>query len=674
VLPPVRVTSTTGHTADDLDDDPPGRPARIAVVVATVATILPVWVAAFRVGVRHLVPVGDTAIMALRAPDVLSAHPPLIGMPASSASGVEHIVHFPGAWQLYWLALPVKVLGSTWGTVVAMGALNTIWIVLIIWLLCRNLDPPTALWSIACVGAFTWSIGAGMLIDSWPLKMVLVPFLCVAVAAWCTAVGDRVALVVLAVAANYAWLDHLVLALVVPSVALIGCAGFVASHLRANRADPAGRTDRRRRFTRAVGLAGAVTFVMWLPAIVQQVTHSPGNLRLLVTGAEGGPAPIHSMSSAVHVVASLIGRPPFWLRGTLEDPTFYRAHLTGFAGGSTTWFDLVVAVGGVVVFGVLTVLAVGARDRVGLALLAISTTATLGSIATIYLAPVTTAVVPEYLYSVWVTAVLAWLAVLVNVIRRTGIAAAPATAFGALGVAVVFGVLNLPTSHTGYTFRPEENTIAGQASAAVIAHLDGTEPVAVTLENTFTQNADYLSALLVALRDHGIAFCYPTPNTSLYDFIPDCGTTPAAKPRTTIVLADKAASEPPAGTVVFRTPIFPRQPDGRAAALDRRIGRWLQTRSSLQLTDAARRPFLGPMIPSLLQDQVDGFEPRHGNLGHLVDDPAFQRMIITWWQRADARNAPLFTAQPVSPAELYQWALGRHRAGLVLWVTEQPAR
>ncbi|HET8930516.1 MAG TPA: hypothetical protein VFN21_07665, partial [Acidimicrobiales bacterium] len=95
------------------------RRERIFVVIAGAATILPVWIAAFRVGMRHLIPVGDTAIMALRAPDIVSAHPPLIGMPASSASGAEHIVHFPGAWQLYWLAVPVKVLGATWGTVVS---------------------------------------------------------------------------------------------------------------------------------------------------------------------------------------------------------------------------------------------------------------------------------------------------------------------------------------------------------------------------------------------------------------------------------------------------------------------------------------------------------------------------------------------------------------------------
>lgn len=647
------------------------RRARVAIAIAAVATVLPVWVAAFRVGFARLIPVGDTAIMALRAPDVLSTHPPLIGMPASSASGVGHVVHFPGAWQLYWLAIPVKLLGATWGTVVAMGALNTIWLAAVIWLLVRNLDTPAALWAIAVVGAFCWAIGSGMFIESWPLRMVLVPFLCVVIAAWWTAAGDRGALVVLAVAANYAWLDHLVLALAVPVVAAAGCVGLVFFHVRENRADPTSRADRNRKLRRAVGLAGGVTAVMWLPPLIQQFTDSPGNLRLLVTGAEGGAPAIHSLSDAVHVVASLVARPPFWFRGTLGDPTFYRTHHTGFAVGSATWFDLVAVLVGVAVFATSSVLAIRARDRIGLTLLAIATVTTLTSVATVYAAPVTTALVPEYLSSVWVTAAVVWCAVIVNLVRRIGMAQTPKSGSVALGVVVVFGLLNLPTSATGYTARTEENTLARKMSAAVIDQIDGHAPVAVSLENTFTQNADYLSALLVELDARGIAFCYPTPNTSLYAFIPDCDSGPGTTPRVRLVLADKPASDPPAGTVLFSERIFADRPGGPFAALDATMRTWLEHRSSLTLTDAAQRPFLGSMIPDFLRSQARGFEARDGTLAHLLDDPEFHRTIITWWQRSDNRADPLFVGQPLSSSDLYTWALARQRSTLTLWVTRQ---
>lgn len=645
------------------------RTERVALLVASVATVLPIWVAAVRVGLRGLVPVGDTAIMALRAPDVLSSSPPLIGMPASSASGAE-VVHFPAAWQLYWMAVPVEVLGATWGTVVAMAALNTVWIGLAIWLVVRNLEPTSALWTIAGIGVFCWSIGSGMLIEAWPLRMVLVPFLCVVIAAWCTALGDRAALVVLAGAANFAWLDHLVLVAAVPLVALAGCAGLVAGHVRAQRADPESRARRRRRLIRGIGAAAAVTFVMWLPPLIQQVTGSPGNLGLLLGGSSDGAPAIHSGSAAVHVVAGLIGHPPFWLRGSLEDPTFYRAHLTSFAAGSATWADLVVLALVAAAFTALGVLAVRRRDRVGLALLGVAAAAIVASGATVYLAPVTTALVPEYLYSVWVTALVTWLAVIVNVIRSTPLARHRAIAPAALALAVVAGLANLATSPTGYTADTRENELARAMSAAVIAEVGEDTPVEVTLENTFEQNANVLSALLVGFQEQGVAFCYPVPNTSLYDFIPDCGA--EAAPRSRIVIADKSSADPPSGEVIFSELIRHGESDARTDAVEARLEAWLAARSALEPTAAAQRPFLGTMVPEILRARTAALEPSGGNLAHLVDDPAFHGLVLTWWDRSDARNDPLFVGQPVSPGELHAWAAARREADWTLWVTRQP--
>jgi hypothetical protein len=238
---------------------------------------------------------------------------------------------------------------------------------------------------------------------------------------------------------------------------------------------------------------------------------------------------------------------------------------------------------------------------------------------------------------------------------------------------VLFGALNLPSSTTGYTARPEENTLARHMSRVVIDRIGGKGPVAVTLENTFVDNADYLSALLVELRGAGVTFCFPTPNTSLYSFIPDCESGPGTTPRATLVIADKAASDPPAGEVLFRERVFPHRSEAAVHGLDARIGRWLRARSNLSLTAAATRPFLGPMTPQFLTDRAKSFAPRGGNLGHLADDAAFQRMIITWWQRADARAEPMFVGQPVSPAELYEWASAKYDADLTLWVTRRPA-
>ena len=645
------------------------------VFVAAVAMVVPAWVAALREGFGRHIPVGDTAIMALRAPDVLSRHPPLIGMPASGASNAAHVVHFPGALQLYWLAIPVRVLGPTWGTVVAMGLLNTIWILLAAWLIRRNLDRATALCAYVFLSVFLWSIGSGMLIDSWPLLMVVVPFVLVVIAAWATACGDLRALVVLAVVTNYVWLDHLVLAMLAPLVALTGCVGLALWYRRARRTEGMEEETEeaaagvRRDLRRHVGVAAAVTFVLWIPSLLQQAFGSTGNLGLLASRSGGGQPAIGSLSASVHVMASLVGDPPFWFRGTLRDPTFYRAHASGFAVGSVTWLDLMV---GLIVVGCFVGLGVDAtrrKDRVGLWLLVVAAVSLLGGVLTVYLAPQTTAVVPEYLFSLWVVAMFTWLAVGINILRTFGALTTQRLAVPAFSLVVLFSALNLPVSHTGYTAHPADTAVAGPMTRSIVRQLSGSGPVGITLAHPLADNADTLSALLVELRRAHIAFCYPVPNTSLYEFIPDCD----GSEKSVLVITESQVNTPPAGEVLFRSAVGGSVDKARLATLDAHVEAWLGHQKHLSLTIAAQRPFLGSMVPGMLRSQVAGFAAQNGSLTSLAENPAFWRTIILWYQRSDNRNAPLFLGQSVGNRDLYDWASMRQRHGATLWVSRHPS-
>lgn len=633
-----------------------------AVIVAAVFTVAPIWILAIRVGLRGLIPVGDTAVMALRVSHVLMDHPPLKGMPASSASAAE-VVHFPAAWQIYWITGPIKLFGPIWGSVLSMALLNSIWLGLAIWLVRRNLPQDRALVVIGAIGVFCWSIGAGMFIDAWPLKMILVPFLCVVVAAWFTAAGDRAALIVLAVAANYAWLDHLVLGIAVPLVALTGCLGFLLGHLRANRIDPSGRDIRSRGFRRAVLGAGIVTAVMWLPALIEQATNSPGNLRLLLTGSEGAAPAIRSWTAAVHVVASVVGRPPFWFRGTLDDPAFYRAHVSGHAVGSATWYDLAVMA---VLVGILVgsaVVTLRRRDRLGAALVAVTTTAVVASLVTTYLAPTTTALVPEYLHSVWVTGLLVWTCTVVIALRVVHPGPSPTAGWIGLGIAVAFGVANVPVSHTGYTTQPRENVLAHQMADTVMPIAKENQPVQVRLAGLYG-NASYIAALNLQLERSGVSFCESTSTGSLYDFIPNCQ---GSQPK--LVITERSTNDPPDGEVVFSEPVFPGKSADDVADIRARLDAWLSTRTSLTLSRAAQRPFLGDAFQQLLRSQVEHLEPVDGNLSHLLDSTSFRKIITMWWRLGDARDADLFVDQPVSSSELYRWARTTQDAESTLWVT-----
>src|SRR4051794_21386473 len=78
-------------------------------VAAIVATVVPIVAAAVRALTGHWIPIGDDALLPLRARDVFSAHPPLLGSWSSSstASGVN--VNNPGPLFFFVLAVPVRL-------------------------------------------------------------------------------------------------------------------------------------------------------------------------------------------------------------------------------------------------------------------------------------------------------------------------------------------------------------------------------------------------------------------------------------------------------------------------------------------------------------------------------------------------------------------------------------
>ncbi len=631
---------------------------------ASLILIVPAWVAAIRVGIDHVVPVGDTAIMALRAPDVISTHLPLIGMPASSASTLGHVVHFPGALQLYWLALPVTWLGPTWGTVVAMGLLNTIWILLGCRIIRRNVDPAQALVGLAVLSVFFWSIGSGMLIDSWPLNMVVVPFAILLIAAWGTACGDLEALVVLTVVTNYLLLDHLVVFVLAPLGAACGLVGLACWLRQANQEDPDGRGARTRRVRRRLVAVGVITLVMWLPSLIQQVFDSPGNLAMLLNSSGSRQGAVKSLPLALHVVAGLVGRPPFWFRGTLANPTFYRAPLTGQVAWGVSWFDLAVSF---VVLGAFVGFAVLARrrgDRVLLWVLTTALVADVAAIVTVYVAPVTAAIVPEYFLSIWAVAMFTWFAIVLGIVRSVHLLRPGVLAGSACIVVVGFSVANLGTSHSGYTANPEDSKVSAALISSVVPKLEGKGRVNVTLTDPLGSNANYRSALLVAMHQAGIPYCFPPESTSLYTFIPTCD----GSERTKVVLTEAAAGNRPAGKVLFEAPMFTKS-TASVSGIERRLGTCLAGTTRLHLTPSARRPFLGTVLFDRLEAQLAQINLRDGSPQDLMRSPQFQTLVIVAYDHGVGRGGDLFEECAISTSELHRWATQQRAAHLRLWVT-----
>lgn len=131
----------------------------------------PIAISAIRNGMLDWQPSADAAITAVRTNDVFSAHPPLIGLPAFPSVGSTIEYRYLGAPVNYLLAVPVRLFGVTWGIVLGMGILNTLWFVLAMWLIRRRVGYRTG------VSAILQPVDSGWMLryfhGMWPVAMFL---------------------------------------------------------------------------------------------------------------------------------------------------------------------------------------------------------------------------------------------------------------------------------------------------------------------------------------------------------------------------------------------------------------------------------------------------------------------------------------------------------------------
>jgi len=314
------------------------RPAEHLLVAAIgLAAALPVIASAITAIANNWIPVGDDAVIAVRAYDVFSAHTPLLGQ-YSAASGLSGGTSHSLGPMLYWLlAVPVRVGGST-GLVVAMGLLNTAAVMgsvalahrrgglvlavatgIGMALVCASL-PPETIHSV-------WNPSAGQ------LPLVLLIFLC-----WSLACGEIRLLPLTALVASFLLQCHLTYVLPGLGLLAVGLVGLALA-----------RAWERRQ----VIAAGVVGLVCWSFPLIEQATTWPGNFGATAAKAVSGD-PTLGPGAGLHAVGRAVGVPPWWLRGP-QDPL---ARLGDVVSAPSVWQSLSAVL---VVAGLILVVAVGLR-------------------------------------------------------------------------------------------------------------------------------------------------------------------------------------------------------------------------------------------------------------------------------------------------------------------------
>ena len=302
------------------------RSDRLIFWLAVGLVLLPLVVSAVHVlGARHIYNAGDDAGIELRTRDV-GHHPVLLGL--WSRSDWNH----PGPALFYLLALPYRLAGSK-PAGLQLGALliNGAAVLGMAVLARRRGGLALSLLTLLGCGLLLRGLGPQFVASPWNPVTPVLPFGFLVLLCWSLTRDDLWALPVAAGVASFCVQTHVgYLPLALPLIAL-GVGWLV---IRARRSRPQDRSGslllQGRDFARASFLTAAIVGVMWLPPLLDQVLHRPGNLYRIARYFAHPGARLATLGDGFRVVAGQFALRPTWVTGndkliSATEPALLRA-------------------------------------------------------------------------------------------------------------------------------------------------------------------------------------------------------------------------------------------------------------------------------------------------------------------------------------------------------------
>jgi hypothetical protein len=256
-------------------------PPRVRVVAATLFVVLaiPLLVAVVSLHRQPWNPVLDLAMTEMRVRDVGTSHSPLIGLVGRIGPYGPNQGSHPGPISFWALAPFYRVFGSSpWALEVAAASLNLLAIAAALWIASRRGGLPLALAVAAMLAVVLRFFGPSTLTQAWNPYMPVLWWLVFLLACWSVLCGDFVMLPVAALAGAFCMQTEVAY---VGLITGLGAITFAIASIEAYR----GRTDRKafRRFIRWSAGAFAALVVVWIPPVIDQIRHTPGNFSTLWT-------------------------------------------------------------------------------------------------------------------------------------------------------------------------------------------------------------------------------------------------------------------------------------------------------------------------------------------------------------------------------------------------------
>lgn len=322
--------------------------------------LLPIVVAALRAVLTGWFPVGDSALLAVRAADVGTADHPWLGSWTSASLALGDNVNNPGPLYHDLIAPFMWTIGrvGSYGAAVAIGValVNGAFALATMSAAGRIGGWRMERWVALLVAALTWAMGSELLIDIWQPHALLLPFTCLLVLTVGLLTGHWrlvpwwFAVVSVVVQTHVAYV-YVVAAL---SVAIL-VTGVLQLRAHAGREGMLLTSAFADVVRTGTGLGAALVLVLaWCQPLVEQFTGAgEGNLQRLAGGAGGGELTVGA-GSAVKIVSAVTALPPWWGRWGWEDSVPSTA-LTQTADGPRLFIDGLP--GGMLAAGALVVLA-----------------------------------------------------------------------------------------------------------------------------------------------------------------------------------------------------------------------------------------------------------------------------------------------------------------------------
>jgi hypothetical protein len=318
---------------------------RRLVLATGLAAALPIVVATVRAVVDGWAPLGDDGLIAVRAYETFTAHPPLLGMPSTGPTGVLDEQTFHLGPLLFWLlALPAHFLGPS-SLAVTAGLVNIASVMGIVGLAHRRGGRPLMFATAVALAVMLASLPAENYSDVWNPAVAVLPFTLLLFLAWSLACGEYRLLPLTVLVGSFVVQCHLIFLVPALGAVAVGLAGLIVLRPRPRRQEVRGW---------AVA-AVVVAVVCWSGPLIDQAANRPGNLVQLARAAQSDE-PTLGPGIGARAVVRATGVPPWWLRPP-------RGALQRIADLDTSPGPLAVASSVLVLAGLTAVAAAGWRRR-----------------------------------------------------------------------------------------------------------------------------------------------------------------------------------------------------------------------------------------------------------------------------------------------------------------------